>query len=159
MATGTVSSINQDNWQLIATNTTSSGTSSTFSFSGYKRLLLAWDNITSATATYLSFSLNSSTSGYVGGGWLPGNNGYNSYSTIGVLDPFATTGDRSGYLYIENTASSAPKTYQGWGNDDSFPFILNGAWINSSAVTSLQVQFTGGQTFTGGSFSIYGIAV
>jgi len=157
MATGTVSSITSDNWQLIQTNTTSSGTSSTISFSGYKRLLLVWDGISTGTAGYLYLQFNSSSAGYVGGAWLPGNNGYQSDSTVAYIDPYSTTGDRSGYLYVENTATSAPKTYQGWGNDDSFPFMFNGAWINSSAVTSITIT-PGGRTFNGGSISLYGIA-
>ena len=155
MATGTVSSISQDNYQLIATNTTTSGTTSTFTFSGYKKLMLAWNGV-SSSGGILYMTFNSSSSGYSGGAWGNEQNGIFSVVT-GQISLSARSGDtQSGCVVIENTSATAPKTVNGTSDGNGYIYTVGGTWNNTEAVTSLIVN--GGGTFTAGSISLYGIA-
>ena len=62
MAVGTVSGINEDSYQLIATNTTTSGSTTTFSsLDSYKKLILSWQGVTQSAGPML-MTFNSSTS-------------------------------------------------------------------------------------------------
>jgi hypothetical protein len=155
MAVGQVSSITSDNWQLIATNTTTSGTTSSFSFSGYKRLLLTFNHTTAAGArAYMQF--NGASTNYGGGTWVNEYNGqfFVTNTAIG-LDGITSTG-HDGYAIIENAAAGAPKIIKGASNNDGYACSIDSCWTSTAALTSLVV--TTGSTFNGGSISLYGIA-
>jgi type 1 fimbria pilin len=54
MAVGTVSSTTSDTWQLISSQTPTSGTSVSFtSISGYKTLMMAFKGVTTAANSYM----------------------------------------------------------------------------------------------------------
>jgi hypothetical protein len=155
MATGQVSSITSDNWQLIATNTTTSGTTSSFSFSGYKRLLLTFNHTTAASAkAYMRF--NGASTNYGGGTWVNEYNGqfYVSNTYIG-LDGISSTA-HDGYAIIENATEGAPKIIKGASNDDGYVCSIDSCWNNTAALTSILI--TTASTFSAGSISLYGIA-
>jgi hypothetical protein len=162
MATGTVSSVNYDNWQLIASVTANSGTSTTTvatGISGYKKLLLVWNDIVISSASYLAMRFNSASTNYIGGAWA---NEYNGTmiadSARGYVEAYATTSFKNGYAYIENVLSVAPKTYQGFGDTQGYANSFGGAWNNSDAITSVALVPGSSQTFSSGTVKLYGIA-
>jgi len=155
MATGQVSSISSDNYQLIATNTTTSGTTSTFTFSGYKKLLLTY-NTTAGSNQNLSMLFNGSSTGYGGGTWVNEYNGtFNVSNTVIYLNGvIASTHD--GYVIIDNAAAGAPKLVNGFSNENGYVSTIGSSWNNTAALTGLVI--TGNVAFTAGSISLYGIA-
>jgi hypothetical protein len=162
MATGQVSSITGDNWQLIATNTPTSGTSTTVSsITGYKRLMIVVKNITMTSATYYSIlTFNSDTGNNYSSLTVNGSLSDNRRNAVTFDISNSATGARSGVLYVENVLGIGAKTFTGTtGNVTNGYAQTSGAWINDSAITS--VTFTsvaGTNTFTAGTFSVYGIA-
>jgi len=162
MATGTVSSVNYDNWQLIASVTANSGTSTTTvvtGLTGYKKLLLVWNDIVISSGSYLAIRFNSATTNYIGGAWC---NEYNGTliadSARGYVEAYTSTNYKNGYAYIENALSIAPKTYQGFGDTQGYPTSFGGAWNSTDAITSVAMVPGGSQTFTSGTVKLYGIA-
>lgn len=165
MATGLVSSINYDNWQLIATNTPTSGTSSTISgISGYKKLMVVVKNITmsggSAWYNLIRFNSDSNTN-YVSTVNAGGSTKYYNYGI--ALDVYDTAaGVRSAVVTIDNVLGIGAKPVSGTGgNTDNGFAMVQGAWISDSAITSITlVASAGSNTFTSntGTFSVYGIA-
>jgi hypothetical protein len=156
MATGQVSSITSDNWQLIATNTTTSGTTSSFSFSGYKRLLLTW-NVNTAASSNIYFLLNGATTNYGGGTWVNEYNGqFNVSNTAIYINGIVQSGNKDGYCIIENAAAGAPKLVNGFDNENGYVSTIASSWNNTAALTSLAI--TTSSAFNAGSISLYGIA-
>jgi len=155
MAVNTVSSISQDNYQLIATNTTTSGLTSSFSFAGYKKLLLTF-NYTTASGTRAYIQFNGVTTGYGGGTWVNEYNGQFFVTNTAVgLDGISCSG-HDGYAVIENAATGTPKIIKGASNNDGYVSSIDSSWNNTAALTSLLV--TVGSAFSTGSISLYGIA-
>jgi hypothetical protein len=159
MAVNTVSTISYDNWQLINTVSTTSGSSVTVAtgISGYKRFLFVWSGVGQGTAVNLLATFNASATNYAAGAISAGTTA-NLWSTTNIpLDSYSTTSGRGGYIYIENVLAAAPKTWNGWAIDDSIVSTLGGVWNNTSAITSVEIKLSGG-TFNAGSASLYGIA-
>lgn len=157
MAVGTVSGINEDSYQLIATNTTTSGSSTTFSSLGsYKKLILAWEGVTQSSGPML-VRFNSSTSSYYGR-WYSIVAGVLQIAADGVpLNYNSVNTSIAGYIVIENTNNNAPKVIRG-NSTDTNPrdAEIQGSWFTADTVTSLAIVSTG--TFSAGTFSLYGIA-
>ena len=101
-------------------------------------------------------TLNATASGYVGGAVTAGTNGYNSNTTYMALSGVASS-TRNGYLYVDNPLETAPKVFTGGGDSSSIAETYNGALSIATAVSSIELKFSGGQSFTGGSISLYGI--
>lgn len=145
MAVGTVSSINYDDWQLIAT-TALSGTSVTFNnFSGYKTLWLVGNAIKNSS-TYVIIRPNNDTSA-------------SSYATS------YTAGE---YYLSDNTTGAV--SFKIYDCDRAIPhkveFFTNlstgcnpgDAYTAPNVITSIVVTTQTGATFTGGTIRLYGIA-
>ena len=117
MATGSVSALDQDTYQLIATNTTTSGATSTFSgLSGYKKYIIAWEGVTQDTSGNAYLQFNSDTgNNYFGGIYLidgTSNTFRNKRDRVKLTwDNFNTT--MNGYISIENVNNGAPKLING----------------------------------------------
>ena len=158
MATGSVSALDQDTWQLIATNTTTSGTTSTFSsLSGYKKYMVTWEGVARASGG-VTLTFNGSTSGYSGGDILAYSSSQQT-SHSGIRCAWnGIAGASSGFYLIDNVNNGAPKIVKGEitdGNDNWIQHI-SGAWLNTDAITS--ITFTSGGAFSAGSMKLYGIA-
>jgi len=156
MATGTVSSVNYDNWQLIGTNTTTSGTTSSFtSLSGYKRFMLTFKEVnTAANCAYRIRFNGDSANNYA---YLASSAG--SYATTDssiLLLSFNTTGPHSGYMLIEDVLTSAPKRVEVAGNY-YFVSVCKGIYLGTSPITSIEFSIST-STLNAGSISLYGIA-
>jgi hypothetical protein len=162
MATGTVSSVNYDNWQEIASVTANSGTSTTTVVSGltgYKKLLLVWRSIVISGSGTLAVRFNSATTDYIGGAWANEYNGnmLNNENKAHV-EALGSTEFKNGYIYIDNVLTTAPKTFQGFGDTQGYVNSIGGAWYNTSAITSITLVPNSTQTFTSGTVKLYGIA-
>lgn len=164
MAVGTVSSSTVDNWQLIATNSPTSGTTSTFSgLSGYKRYLVVFNGVTISANGILCLQFNGNTSNYFGGGL--GNNSTGGNASQGLTSKLmmgAAAQDNlfNGHIFIENLLSG-PKIANGFmftGNAQNLGALVNGGWNDTSAVTSIVIGMNSSQTFSAGTISLYGIA-
>lgn len=161
MASGTVSSIAYDNWQLIQTNSTTSGSSTVFSgLSGYKKYMIVFSATGWSAADTLLLRFNSSSSGYINTG--TSNRGgvlYNAYNSTAYSGLSGSYGDTqiSGYAIIDNVLT-APKTvtssFYSNGNDSG---TVSSIWTDTSAITSLTLSGAS-NAFNKGSITLYGVA-
>ena len=165
MATGTVSTLEPNQWQTISTSTPTSGTAVTFSsISGYKTLMLAWSAVTTTAASatgYIRF--NSATVNYASA-YLTGADTV----TVGAKNqvPIDSTNGLNnyytGYITVNNVINSAPKIFKGvsWDQYVGIVGTIDGVWNDTSALTSITFTITG-TTFSSsntGVFTLYGIA-
>lgn len=155
MATGTVSSVNQEIWQLIATNSPTTGTTTTFSgLSGYKKYILAFSalNSTNNPSDY-QVTFNGSSSGYTSRSESP-TSAVSSNSDIRIGRGTAL----DAYLTIDNANLEVPKIVQGVGTPSgSDGYLVYGAWVTASAITSITITISAG-TYNSGSVRLYGVA-
>lgn len=157
MSTSRVSSINQDIWQLIQTNTPTSGTTSSFSsLSGYKTYMLVFNNINTAAAAIYRIRFNSDTGNNYALLVSAGGSYYEGSSFFPLLS-YTSIGPHSGYLLINDANLTTPKRvelagtyYVGSGS--------KGIYLGSSAVTSIEVGLNT-SSFSSGTISLYGIAL
>jgi len=158
MAVGTVSGANLDEqWQLIATNTPSAATSSTFSsLSGYKMYMIVYKNLSHTAATYalVRFNGDSTTGNYGSSAWWV--NTLNSYDATGIL-AWGYGGDavsnRTGIVTVTNANQSVPKHVDVKGYITQ---MANGVWVGNEPITSISFSVPAG-TMTG-TIYLYGIA-
>jgi hypothetical protein len=148
MATSTVSSVTGDNWQLIS-SVTPSGTEVIFSsISGYKTLMVVFQKITTGLTATLTFQCNGDTSNNYSGG-----NAGNTENAIIMAGNTSST--RGGFAIIHNADRAIPhkvETATGLSNASNLE-----AYLEPAAITSINAK-AGGQTFTGGTMYLYGIA-
>jgi hypothetical protein len=159
MATSSVSALDQDTYQLIQTNTTTSGTTSTFSgLSGYKKYMVAWEGVNRASGG-VTLTFNGSTSNYFGGGYLltSSQGHYNISSGIKCSYNFIS-GATNGLFIIDNVNNGAPKIVKGelTAATDDWNQTTSGGWLTTDSITS--ITFTSGGAFSAGSMKLYGIA-
>lgn len=161
MAVGQVSSLTGDNWQLIATNTPTSGTSTSFtSLSGYRKYRLIWSALTFSGSAVAMLRFNSdSNNNYIGGA-----SGYSSatsecWSTAAIVTGTSST-THYGFIDVEDADKTFPKKMQGaWTNQDTgIGDVLNGIYIGSSAITSIALLDSSGNTISSGTVYLYGLA-
>jgi len=161
MAVGQVSSLTGDNWQLIATNTPTSGTSTSFtSLSGYKKFRLIWSALTFGGSASLLCRFNSdSTDSYIGAAVGHSASTSEAWSTAAILDGQSNT-VHYGFIDIEDADKTFPKKMQGaWGNQSTgLGDISNGIYIGSSAITSIVITDGSGNTISAGTVYLYGLA-
>lgn len=158
MAVGTVSAADPNQYQLISTQSATSGTSITFnSLSGYKTYLLTVEHIYGASAMTLRVRFNSdSTAGKYTGAWISSGAEAASDTSIIIANGYSNARN-SGYLYIYDALLSSPKRVEGavTMGDSSCAFI-QGIWFDTSAITSITVSSS--STFSSGNIKLYGIA-
>jgi len=147
MATGSVSALDQDTYQLIATNTPTSGTTSTFSgLSGYKKYILVAESVT-GTSGALRVTFNGSATNYI--------SVINAVATETTFLVFALNNTNvSAYINIENVNNNGPKVTN--GIDGGGYTLVSGIWNNTDPITSITVTRT--TAYTGGTIKLYGIA-
>ena len=146
MATGSVSALDQDTWQLVATNSPTSGTTSTFSsLSGYKKYMLVAEDVTGSSAE-LRVTFNGSSTGYNGIIVAAANSKTYLFLTVGATNA-------SGYMTIDNVNNGGPKITNGI---DYNAYVTYGIWNNTDPITSITV--TRSSAYTGGTLKLYGIA-
>jgi hypothetical protein len=151
MATGSVSAIDREEWQLIESKS-ATGTTLTFNaFSGYKHLWLVGNTITKSASDYTSVR--------------PNNN-----STSGLYVHYYGDGTADKFIIAQTTASAQAISFKIFDVDKTIPKKVSASWgslltspeidafIDTVAVTSLRVYTNGGSaTFNSGTFTLYGI--
>jgi len=150
MATSNVSAIDREEWQLI-TSAAATGTSVTFNaFSGYKHLWLTGKGITKSASDYILVRPNNnSTAGNYAIQYNDGN-----ADKIFIGDSTATA--QAVTFQIFDVDKTTPKKMLG-SYDTSVPAMPMDAFVDTVAVTSLVISTNSGNSFTGGTFYLYGI--
>ena len=151
MATGSVSAIDREEWQLIESKA-ATGTSVTFNaFSGYKHLWLTGKAITKSAVDHVTVrpNNNSTAGNYVAGA----EDGKDTRFLIGGY----TAASQAVSFIIYDVDKTTPKKVS-----CSYNYAVsenaNDAFVDPVAVTSLVVvTYTGTVTYTGGTFYLYGI--
>jgi hypothetical protein len=150
MATGTVSSITGDNWQLISSVTpTAAATSVTFSsIAGYKTIMVVLSGIVASATEAMYLQLNGDTTAGDYFGTFPG-----------VLLGRTFTGSAQGrYAMIYDVDKSLPHRVDAPASTSDGTLCMQ-LWTTASPITSIVCAFTSGATFTAvGTIALYGIA-
>jgi hypothetical protein len=159
MAVGTVSGISDDTYQLIQTIASTSGSTVTFSgISGYKKLIVAWENVGRSDSVTPYMTFNGSTSNYASQVTLVNTTNYQS-AIAGIRCCWSThSSGNTGYYVIENVNNGAPKIVYGelLGAFDQYLNEIRGSWTVADAITS--ITFTANGTWNAGSMKLYGVA-
>jgi hypothetical protein len=156
MAVGTVSSVNDEVWQLISSQTASTSAAITFSsLSGYKKYMVIWKNVASPSAVLRLKVNNDNTAGnyasstqYVGDG-----NAQISQAHIN-LDGLADT-IHSGLIVIEDADKSMPHRISSYASYLSS--AATHAILNIDPITRIDLYLSTGN-LTSGTVALYGIA-
>lgn len=160
MAVGTVSGVNLDDaWQLIATNTPTSGTSTSFtSLSGYKSYMVIWKSVTISDYNYMALRFNDDTtaSNYISAYKV--NIGSNA-TGAGIQVTGSATSGKSGVCIISYANSTTgPKLTNAFSDEvDQASPQSTGCWVSTSAITSIKFYTKDGATFSAGTVYLYGI--
>lgn len=158
MAVGTVTGLEpSDNWQIISTNTVTTGSTTSFTgLSGYKKLMVTFKGITLNTSgwLYLRFNSDSTANNYGSTTGLYTTAGGNRSADSILLNGLADT-SMTGYAVFNSTDKTTPKFLESIGG--TAVGYGNGIYLGTSAINAVEV-FTGAQ-YTAGSISLYGIAV
>lgn len=162
MAVGTVSSLTNENWQLISTTTPTVTSSVSISVpSGYKTIMMTWSGVQFGSgAEDTAITVNSNTSNYSGGG-------YGYINSAGSRTRIRITGNpyqdqnMDGCVTVSNINIAVPKIFLGNANmAGTQNYQINGTWNDESTVTSIQMTSNGGTvTYKAvGTIKLYGIA-
>lgn len=149
MATGTVSSITGNNWQLISSVTPTNGTlSTTFSsITGYQTIMIVLSGIVASTTDtmYLHFNGDTTAGDYYG-------------TQPGVLFGRTFTGSAQGrYAMVYDVDKSIPHRVDVPASTADGTMVMS-LWSIASPITSIACTF-GSATFTAaGTIALYGIA-
>jgi hypothetical protein len=151
MATGTVSSVTGDVWQLIASNTpTTSPTQIDFSsISGYKTIMVVFKQVNTGASATIAFTCNNDTNT----GDYAGGNTTGTETSIRVISNSA--GVRGGMAIIYDVDKSVPHSV--WVAGDDATRSVNQGYLEANPITTISAT-AGGQAFTAGTISLYGIA-
>jgi len=150
MATGSVSAIDREEYQLIESKSASGATVTFNAFSGYKHLWLTGKAITKSGSDYIVVRPNNnSTIGNYAAAISSG-----AETKIWCSPGIATSQAMS--LKIFDVDKTTPKHFAA-SYDTSVPSNEQDAFIDTVAVTSLVILTHSGATFTGGTFYLYGI--
>lgn len=159
MATGSVSAIDQDSWQLIETKTSLNSTSINFTglAGAYKNLMMTWN--VSTGNSYLSLRVNGETGDYYSGC---------CYTTdgLGAVNQTKTQlwlsnspgSTHLGYVVLTNCNSTTMSKIitNGWNTSGGGPF--GGIYYSLSTVSSIQLECSGSNV-SSGTISLFGQAV
>jgi hypothetical protein len=149
MATGQVSSITGDTWQLISTTTMAGAASYTVSsLTGYKTLMVAIASVTKSAADNLTVRFNGDTA--VGNYARMGGNFSAFYLTT------TTTTTHAAAFTIYDTNQSAPHRLEITGYTNTTDSA--GVYLDPTPITSFTITTDGAATLTGGTIKVYGIA-
>lgn len=154
MATGTVSSIDADNWQLISSQAMNGLNTHTFSsLSGYKTYWIVAKGLTNSTADNVQIRVNGDTSGAsYANMWAADGNGAGF-----VVTPSAAT-TRAISFQIDNADKTTPHQVKTNTYASGYPASPGDAYVDPVAITSLTIRTIGSNNFTGGTVYLYGIA-
>tara|TARA_R110000868_G_scaffold409929_1_gene696600 strand:+ start:20 stop:496 length:477 start_codon:yes stop_codon:yes gene_type:complete len=157
MAVGTVSGVSDDVWQLIATNTPSAVTSSTFSsIPGYRKLMLTYQIPTLSTSSGLGLQFNGdSTAGNYGSTAGLYTTAGGARSNTRICATSFSEASAYGFIVIADADKTTPKWVENIGGQQVG--YGSGVYFGTSAISSILVLTDSTQTMTG-TIKLYGIA-
>ncbi len=159
MATGTVSTLAPNQYQLVATSSPTSGTTVSFtSLAGYKTYLLTFEHMAYAASTTTRVRFNSDSTNGKYASIAVGTTSIERAddSCVLVFTSQAAAGN-SAFLTIENALQTAPKYVDGaTSQNDANGLLIKGMYFSTSAITSIDI--VAGNTFSSGTINLYGIA-
>lgn len=158
MAVGTVSGIEtENNWQLIASNSPTSGTTaaSFTSIAGYKRVMVVWKALRTSGAAWLFLKVNNDTTAGNYGAMAAYTSANNFESESFIPLSGVNTTNFSGAITIENVNQATPHQISNFASHATSQFT--GAILNSSAITQIDV-YVNTSALTGGTVQLWGIA-
>ena len=144
MATGTVSSVTGDNWQLIASNDLAGVSTSTISgIAGYKTLMIIMRQAlpSASSSQRLEFNGNSTVGDY--------------YSATGYINLGSNTAANGQFVIVYDANKSIPHIYEGMNTGAAYQ---KAAYLELAPITSVRVFSGAAVNWTSGTFAIYGIA-
>ena len=158
MAVGTVSGIEpSDAWQLIASNSPTSGTTaaSFTSISGYKKVMVVWKALRTSGAAWLFLKVNNdTTAGNYGA--MAAYTSANNFETESFIPLTGTNSTNfSGAITIENVNQSTPHQISNFGAYQTSQFT--GVILNSNPITQIDV-YVSTSALTSGTVQLWGIA-
>jgi hypothetical protein len=163
MATGSVSAIDQDNWQLISTtsfNSSSQYTLQTGMAGAYKSLMVAWtcSSKEGAAVAQIQFNTDTTSGNYGSNCWWSEATVYQTSLTGLVIDGYnAITGPTGGYAIFDNcNSTTVPVITREVGGYSASGGA--GAWFGYAAVTSVNFRSITGNAFVTGTVKLFGIA-
>lgn len=160
MATGSVSAVDSDVWQLIETKSVSNGNTYTFSnLSGaYKKLMLVFDT-TAGYSSYPCMRFNADDSAkYAGGPTNSDGSGSSNREKNKIFLVASPVYDSQFNCMIvwTNTDQIAPK-YVEAGVSNYAADLSNGVYLGTDPITSVTAFCGGGDNFGSGTIKLYGI--
>lgn len=156
MAVGTVSSVNDEVWQLISSQTASTSAAITFSsLSGYKKYMVIWKNVVSPSAILRLKVNNDNTGGnYASNAQYVGDGNAQVHQTHINLDGIADT-LHSGLIVIEEADKSMPHRISNFASYLSS--AATHAILNANPITRIDLYLSTGN-LTSGTIALYGVA-
>lgn len=162
MATSTVSSIDQDNWQLISTtsfNGSSQYTLQTGMAGAYKSLMVVWtcSSKEANAVAQIQFNADTTSGNYGSSCWWGESGQYRTSLTGLIIDAYDSYTATNGYAIFDNCSSSTipvvTREAGGYSMSDAA-----GVWHGYAAVTSVNFRSRDGQGFTTGTVKLFGLA-
>lgn len=160
MATGNVSAIDSDVWQLIETKTISGG--NTYTFSGlngaYRKLMIAFD-MTSGYSSYPCMRFNADDTEKYAGGPFAGDFAGSSNrerTKIWLVNSPVYDGKFNCVMVFNNTDQVAPKCAE-FGVSNYAADITNAVYLGTSSISSVTAFCAGGDNFGSGTIKLYGL--
>lgn len=176
-ASNSVTPVSPSSYESIATLTPSSGTTVSFTSipATYKHLQIR--GVARSTTNTSSFAIrfNSDTTNNYAAHWLYGDgtgafaSGSAPRSNIWVQGYFPGTGVNSSIVcatiidvhdYASTTKNKTVRSFNGLMTDtnfDNYVNLVSGVWLNTNAITSINITFNGETIGAGSTFSLYGI--
>lgn len=163
MATGSVSAIDQDNWQLISTtsfNGSSQYTLQTDMAGAYKSLMVVWKAVSkeSGAKSQIQFNTDTTDGNYSSMAWQAESTN-NAASTTGLIIDATPdfSSNAGGYAIFDNCNSAIVPviTRDAGGRGTSG---AKGVWHGYAAVNSINFRSQSGNSYTTGTVKLYGIA-
>lgn len=160
MATGSVSAIDSDVWQLIETKTISGGNTYTFSGLGgaYRKLMIAFD-MTSGYSSYPCLRFNGDSGEKYAGGPFSGDFAGSSNrerTKIFLVSSPVYDSQFNCVMVWNNTDQIAPKCAE-FGVSNYAADITNAVYLGTSPVSSVTALCHGGDNFGSGTIKLYGL--
>jgi hypothetical protein len=162
MATGSVSAIDQDNWQLISTtsfNGSSQYTLQTGMAGAYKSLMVVWKCASkdSLTVAQLQFNADTTSGNYSSDTWYSETGQASNSATGLVIEGGNDTSNQGGYAIFDNCNSAiVPVIIRMAGGRTTSG--ATGVWHGYAAVDSINFRSRDGYAFTTGTVKLFGIA-
>lgn len=162
MATGSVSAIDQDNWQLISTTSFNGSSQYTLAtgLAGYKSLMVVWKAVSKSnnSKAMVQFNADTTSGNYSSTSWWTETTNISwvrNGMAISSSADFST--DEGGYAIFDNcNTSTLPVITRDAGGQGVSG--AKGLWFGYTPVTSVNFRSQSGQEWNEGTVKLFGLA-